>query len=77
MEHDERKNKEGYTDETPYKVINQEERRRKSFYVFKTMISAARLAGFYINDNLIIEDNEGNKYHSNEILKAYERKRNV
>ena len=67
MEQEEIKNKEIIT----------EERRKKSFYVFKTMISAARLAGFYINDNLIIEDNDGNKYHSTEILKAYERKRNV
>lgn len=64
------KNKEGYSDPTPHKVINAEGKKQKAFYVFRTMVSVARLAGFYINDNLTIEDGDGVKYHSKDYLKS-------
>lgn len=67
--YDETRNNEGYTDSTAHKAINSDERKMKAFYVFKTMISCARLAGFYVNTNLVIEDHDGNKYYSNDELK--------
>ena len=77
MDHGDKKNKEGYTDSTAYAVINAESRKQKAYYVFKTMISAARLAGFYVNDALVIEDGDGVKYKSTEILNRERKKPNV
>lgn len=66
--YDDTRNEEGYKDTTPYKAITADERKKKAYYVFKTMISVARLAGFFINADLIIEDHDGTKYHSKYIL---------
>ena len=77
MEQKDKKNQEGYADPTAYKVFISDERRHKAMYVFKTMISCARLAGFYVNDNLIIEDKEGRKYNSKEILRNNRNNKNV
>ena len=74
---DEKKNNEGYADGTAYAAMRADERKQKAYYVFKTMISVARLAGFFVNDNLTIEDNHGTKYHSNFILKKRDRKPDV
>ena len=65
---DDRKNREGYSDTTAYKAITHEDRSGKAFYVFKTMISVARLAGFYVTQALVIEDGAGTKYNSDKIL---------
>ena len=62
-------NSEGYVDTTPFKALQNDERKKKAFYVFKTMISVARLGGFYVNADLIIEDHEGNKYNSKHYLR--------
>ena len=70
MDHGEKKNKEGYADSTYYAVAHAEERKNKAYYVFKTMISVARLGGFFVNDTLVIEDSNGTKYRSNDILKS-------
>lgn len=67
--YDDTRNNEGYTDSTAHKAIRSEERNKKAFYVFKTMISCARLAGFYVNADLVIEDHDGNKYNSTDILR--------
>ena len=67
-------NKSGCVDSTAYAVIKSEERKQRAFYVFKTMISVARLGGFYVNENLVIEDSSGTKYRSADILKI--RKKN-
>lgn len=77
MEHGEHKNKDGYIDTTAYHAIKADERKQKAYYVFKTMISVARLGGFHVNDNLTIEDNNGTKYHSNFILKKRDKKPDV
>lgn len=75
--YDDIRNKEGYKDITSYAVLKQETRKQKAFYVFKTMISVARLAGFYVTDTLIIEDSEGKKYRSTDVLKKTEKKTDV
>ena len=66
--YDDTRNNEGYKDTTPHKVIKTDERKKKAFYVFRTMVSVARLAGFYVRDNLIIEDGDGGKYNSKDYL---------
>ena len=77
MDYNERKNKEGYTDSTAYGAIRIQERRKKAYYVFQTMISCARLAGFYVNDALVIEDSNGTKYNSDDIMHRGNNKPNV
>ena len=52
-----------------FKPIRIGERRQKAIYVFKTIISVVRLAGFYLNDNVTIEDRDGIRYRSAELLK--------
>lgn len=68
---EEQLNKEGYTDPTAYAAIRSDALKQKAYYCFKTMISCARLAGFFVNDNLVIEDKDGNKYNSKSILKQH------
>lgn len=69
------KNKEGYEDSTVAEVLRKEQTRQRAFYVFKTMISVARLGGFYVNNALIIEDSHGDKYNSDRILKSSRNKK--
>ena len=66
-----KKNQEGYRDNTAFEAITAAEREKKAYYAFKTMISAARLAGFFVNDALVIEDHDGVKYDSRVILKKH------
>ena len=65
---DNNRNKEGYKDPTTYNAIRHDDRSGKAFYVFKTMISVARLAGFYVNQAIVIEDSSGTRYRSDKIL---------
>ena len=55
------------TDRFDDKVL-EEQRLKKAFYVFKTMISVARLAGFRVNEPIVIEDYNGKKYNSRDYL---------
>ena len=77
MDYNDKKNKEGYTDSVAFAALKNTERKNKAFYVFKTMISVARLAGFYVNENIVIEDFDGTKYRSNDILHKGTKKPNV
>ena len=51
-----------------FRPIPISERRQKAFYVFKTIISVVLLAGFYLNDNVTIEDRDGIRYRSKDLL---------
>lgn len=70
IDKNEKYNKSGCADPTAYAAFKSEERKQRAFYVFRTMISVARLGGFFVNDNLVIEDSSGTKYKSNDILKT-------
>lgn len=75
--YDDTKNNEGYSDKTPYKAITHDEKKNKAYYCFQTMISVARLSGFYVNQTLVIEDSHGNKYSSDIIMNRKKKKPNV
>ena len=75
--YDDTKNKEGYKDTTAYKAVVHDERKTKAYYCFQTMISVARLAGFFVNQALIIEDKDGNRYNSDIIMNKRKKKPNV
>ena len=75
--YDDTRNKEGYKDTTPYKAITHDERKKKAYYAFQTMISVARLAGFYVNQSIVIEDSHGNKYNSDVIMNKKKKKPDV
>lgn len=72
--YDDSRNAEGYKDPTAHAAIKAADKRDKAYYVFKTMISVARLGGFFVNSTLVIEDAEGTKYQSDAILKMRKRK---
>lgn len=77
MESGDNKNKEGYEDKVVSEVLRRDAMKQKAFYVFKTMISVARLGGFYVNNAIVIEDSHGEKYNSDKILKSRNKKHDV
>ena len=48
--------------------VLEEQRKKKAFYVFKTMISVARLAGFRVDDPIQVRDYNGKTYNSRDYL---------
>ena len=77
MEYGDNKNKEGYSDSVVAEVLRKDQQKQRAYYAFKTMISVARLAGFYVNNALVIEDSHGEKYNSDKILKSRKHNNNV
>ena len=48
--------------------VLEEQRRKKAFYVFKTIVSVARLAGFRAEEPIRIRDFNGTVYDSKDFI---------
>lgn len=79
----ERKNAEGYSDPTAYEAIRHEEEqqkeeaRQKAFYVFQTIFSVARLAGYQVIGDIKLTDWAGREHDSSEIMPRYKHRKDV
>ena len=74
---DEVKNSEGYTDWTAYKAIKKADgAEAKAYHTYRALINVARLAGFNLLGEVLLEDRCGKIHHSDEVVRRrmeYER----
>lgn len=73
----ETRNKEAYIDTVPFEIIDKDEAERKSFYVFQTIFSTARLAGYQVKGDLTLIDWSGREHTSRNVMPKYKHKKNV
>lgn len=74
---DDVKNVEGYTDWTAYKAIKKADgAEAKAYHTYKALVSVARLAGFILHGDILLEDRTGKIHHTDEVVRRrleYER----
>ena len=58
-------------------IEEKDDAERKAFFVFQTIFSVARLAGYQIHGDLTIHDWNGTEHKSSEIMPKYRHRKDV